>query len=254
MSKIFIGVVHHSGITTHCADSIVRLRRLPGFGFVYKGITGCEISTARNMMIDEYLKTDCDYFLGVDADIGFSPADFLSLHSRDLPIVFGAFKYRNNSMPGFYACGHYEKGHCGEVSTRVSTDTKGVVACDWSGAAFWLAKRETLAAINGAWFYQPIYTTKTGQTKVMPETGGFCKNLTEKKYKILVDCDINLIHEKERKMEDIVDLPASMSDRMVEIGATLSKLNLEIAEMVKNYNLLAINYRKQSQNLPTMPK
>ena len=37
------------------------------------------IQRARNYCVDEFLRSDCDYFLFIDADIGFNPHDVLAL-------------------------------------------------------------------------------------------------------------------------------------------------------------------------------
>ena len=37
------------------------------------------ITRARNCIVDNFLKTDCDYLFFIDADISFNPYDFLSM-------------------------------------------------------------------------------------------------------------------------------------------------------------------------------
>ncbi len=193
--KIFIGVPCTTHISEGCKNSINALVRLAGFIFSFRKIKGGNLCNARNKLFELFEESDCEFFLGIDSDIEFTIEDFLSLYNRNLPLVFGAFKYKIIDQDK-YVCGNFTEGYNGHVKENISSDTKGVTQCDWSGMAFFLFTKNFLSRIEPPYIYQPFVSSPGGKQIVVTETIGFCLRLRcSGEEKVFVDCDVNLIHK-----------------------------------------------------------
>ena len=52
------------------------------------------LGPAREILVKRFLRTDCEFFLFIDADISFTSLDVLSLIAADLDVVSGLYRYQ----------------------------------------------------------------------------------------------------------------------------------------------------------------
>lgn len=137
-----------------------------------------------------------DYFLSIDADMGFEVKDVLSLINHDLPIVGGSYLYRGNQNllnGGFWA------GQTGFTSPekQLSKDSTGIIKCDWLGTGFLLVKKIVLEAVGYPQFYSTLlrYQEKGVQrVNFIPNDIAFCISAENIGFDKFIDCDIRVKH------------------------------------------------------------
>ena len=141
--------------------------------------------------------SDYDYCLFVDADIEFAPEDVIALMKHKLPIVSGAYLYRNNTK--VFAGGMYYEGIQGLVHPDLflSAESTGLNKVDWVPGGFMLAERQVLQAMAAPWFRHGVVEWYQGGRALsveMPEDVGFCTNARYHGFKVFMDCDTKVIH------------------------------------------------------------
>lgn len=99
--KLMIGLpAYDHKVGVKMAVSLMRLAQKVldhGVTLQVSSICGCSVvSRARNLIADEFLKSDCDHLLFIDADMTFDPDSVLRLlaFNQDRPIVAGAYEAR----------------------------------------------------------------------------------------------------------------------------------------------------------------
>lgn len=103
----------------------------------------CHVDDARNTVVAEFLATDCEALVFIDADVSWAPAALVRLCNIDKPIVGGIYPYRDA-----------ERGQTGEMPGRfipgpVEPDDLGLVEVEGLPTGFMKIRRdvlETLAA------------------------------------------------------------------------------------------------------------
>lgn len=59
-------------------------------------LPGCSLITmGRNQMVADFLATDCDRLVFVDADVSWNPGDLIKLAMHPVDVVGGAYRYKN---------------------------------------------------------------------------------------------------------------------------------------------------------------
>lgn len=58
----------------------------------------CYVHTARNLIVDSFLHSDCDELIFIDADIGWQPEDLLELCRIERNVIGGVAPYRSNDI------------------------------------------------------------------------------------------------------------------------------------------------------------
>jgi hypothetical protein len=58
------------------------------------------IAVNREKLVRRFLKTDCQFFMFIDADTAFTAGDVLALLAADVPIVSGLYRYRTKVTEG----------------------------------------------------------------------------------------------------------------------------------------------------------
>ena len=99
--NLMIGIpAYDHKVTTKCMLSLVKLGQRVlqhGINITLSTVCGCSVvSRARNMIAQEFLDSDCDNLLFIDADIGFEPDSILRLFAwnQSRAIVAGAYEAR----------------------------------------------------------------------------------------------------------------------------------------------------------------
>ena len=78
MSKadFFIAVPTFENVTTECFESIFKLTKQWNIGFEFKTVKGYDCARARNEIIKEFFKTDCNWLWMIDSDTVL-PSEYL---------------------------------------------------------------------------------------------------------------------------------------------------------------------------------
>jgi hypothetical protein len=103
MKKVLIAIPSYGGkMTVACAMSLVRAMELAKKvcdKIDIGGLAGCcYIAHARNTIASGFLLTDCDELVFLDMDLAFNPEALAKIIEPDLPIVGGAYPYRNKDQ------------------------------------------------------------------------------------------------------------------------------------------------------------
>jgi len=137
-----------------------------------------------------------DYYLALDADIGFKIEDIQKLISLDKDIVGGAYVSRADLSK--YVTGHFvEKEKYTTLSRHIPVMAKGLIKVDWIGMGFTLIKRDVFRKIQYPWWRESIVkTVENGKEYAHYNTDdiGFCILAKEAGYEIYCDCDTVVNH------------------------------------------------------------
>lgn len=93
---VYLGVTGADNNPDQCRDTIQNIRTRPGDSLLHfkrytKGFQ------ARQDHVDEFLKTDHDFILFLDADMYFEPDTLEKLRSHKMPYVSGLYMYRSQN-------------------------------------------------------------------------------------------------------------------------------------------------------------
>lgn len=95
--------LYENKVSTNYMDAVFQTSQLFGKkGFIthYQFEQSTYIGINRDRLARNFLKTDCAYFIFIDADIVFSPKDIATLISSDVDFVSGIYTYRKAGSYG----------------------------------------------------------------------------------------------------------------------------------------------------------
>lgn len=101
--RVFLATpAYHGGIAgAHFASVIKALPRVVGSGVAvdhFLLIGCCHVDDSRNICVREFLKSDCDHLLFVDADVGFQPEGLYRICTHEGDIVAGVYPRKEMSL------------------------------------------------------------------------------------------------------------------------------------------------------------
>jgi hypothetical protein len=104
MSKIYIAVPCYSQkIQLECAFSIIKLHetlRCMNVSVQMSGLTGESLLfIARNVLVREFMNSDCTHMLFIDDDIEFDALDIIKMLDANKGVIGGAYSTKNTSDP-----------------------------------------------------------------------------------------------------------------------------------------------------------
>lgn len=116
------------------------------------------ITRGRNALVKAFLETDFDYLMFIDADIGFSGKDILTLLDADRDIACGIYpkkeinwsSVRRGVTEGAQNLSEYAGAfvlNLDPAFPTVTTDEKGMIPVRHAGTGFMLIKREVFAKL-----------------------------------------------------------------------------------------------------------
>lgn len=146
------------------------------------------IPKARNFIWNAFLlESDLPYLMMLDSDIMFPPNLVDILMAKNLPIVGGWYKDKNE--PGHPPVVYdFVERDDGKTGYNRKSPGKGLQQVDAMGAGCWLVKREVAEAVGESPF------TLVGEGSNWGEDMLFCKRLKEAGIPLHVDWDIALAH------------------------------------------------------------
>jgi hypothetical protein len=202
---LFIGIPTYDGKpTTNCFAAVTNLMLL----LQSKGIKSklmfakyCGfIDRARNMLINEFLKTDCTHILMNDADQGFDHEKILEMLYKDK--MFIAAAVRQKQMEETYAI----KVNVDNEFSLKPVEKDGLISTHRIGLALVIIKREVFDKIRT--FHKLPHVNSTGtqftDTHIVQESNGtwdwlgedydFCTKCTEASINIWIYHNIDVSH------------------------------------------------------------
>ena len=181
--KLAIGFVHPDNVSAWFMHSLLRARERLAFTYLPEH-SGARIDHGRNKVVRQFLATDCDRLLFVDADMVFGPAQIARLCAHDAPIIAGLY-----FIGSAYEC-YPTIMHPTPDGERVREWARGqVVETDATGCGFLLVKREVFEKTGEPWFQW------NGEGD-LGEDVYFCHLARAVGYRILIDTSIQLGHVK----------------------------------------------------------
>jgi ketosteroid isomerase-like protein len=203
--KVFIGIPAYDGkLNIKTAFALAKLTPVAlqhGVSLYLGHMSGCSIITmARNALVNEFLKTDADELLFIDADVIVQPDDVLRLlaQSEGRDILVGMYPRRASDKNFFL--------------DLYRDDTESLVfdgpllRVKRAGTGFMLIKRyviESLIAAHPEWNVEnrsgdgsvaAVFDFAIKDGKYVGEDYLFCDRATEAGFKCWVDVEISLPH------------------------------------------------------------
>lgn len=104
MKKLFIATPCYGGLcTASFAMSMIRSPSILSQNDIqlYLGFMQNEslITRGRNQLVYDFMNTECDYLMFIDADIGFDPSDIVTMIEKDKDIICGLYPKKEINWP-----------------------------------------------------------------------------------------------------------------------------------------------------------
>jgi predicted O-methyltransferase YrrM len=98
--RVFLAVPAYGQVPPLFAFSLFKSHtalRDAGFDVELGILTGnCHVDDARNRLVRDFLKSDCEDFVFIDSDMGWQPSDLVRLLSYDRDVVGGTYPLKQN--------------------------------------------------------------------------------------------------------------------------------------------------------------
>ena len=207
--KLFIGLpAYDFKVTIRLAISLARLAQYaPAHGIEIQigSVCGCSVvSRARNLLVKDFLESDCTELMFIDADINFEAQDVLRLlawlsENEKMGIAAGVPAARKMDKTYIATLDH-------DDGDNVTMNPMGLVRAKHVATAFMMIKREVLekmVEVHPEWNYWDTRSQRTLSCvfdfKLEPEGYKgedflFCDRTRELGYEVWIDPTIKLGH------------------------------------------------------------
>ena len=203
--KLFIAIpAYDFKISLKSAISLAQFAQLAakhGVGLVIGNVSGCSVvSKARNLLVKEFMATDCTDMLFIDADINFDPTDVTRLLAWTIDRNVVAAVPRTRKTDGIYIA------VLDNTSGYLEMDEVGLVKAGRVATAFMMIQRkviETLVEKHPEWQYvdpqsgetlNAVFDFKVTPAGYMGEDFLFCERAREHGFDVWIDPTIKLGH------------------------------------------------------------
>jgi GT2 family glycosyltransferase len=197
--RIFLGYIHPGMVATEWMNSVLRI--LPSFPLqIFGAESGPLLSRARNLVLEQFLKTDCKYILMTDTDVVFEAKDVQELLRANKPIV-GALYYGilgGNPNSTFPVALKYQKIK-GEGRVLASIDSipkSPFVEVDALGMGLTLVKRSVIQALEPSSKLNTPFAEMIWDGRHHGEDAVFCLRAKEKGYSSWLATKARVGHRK----------------------------------------------------------
>jgi len=203
--KLMIGLpAYDHKVGLKMAVSLMRFGQMAvehGINLQISSICGCSVvSRARNIIANEFLKSDCDNLMFIDSDMTFQPEDLLRLFAfgQEKAIVAGAYEARKEGKIYILTL----DGDSGSIYM----DKMGLVRAKRVATGFMMIKREvftTLAEKHPEWYHRDtsseemlysFFDFDVRPEGMIGEDFLFCERTLEAGFSIWLDPSIKLGH------------------------------------------------------------
>ena len=201
--KLFVAIPAYDGkVSIKLAYTLAQLMPMAlrvGVSVKLGHVSGCSIITmARNMLVDQFLKTDCTDLLFIDADVIAEPDHILRLmaQSGDKDITAGAYPRRRKDKM-FFMDLHYDEN--GDLEFDGS-----MMRINRVGTGFMLVRRNVVEALaeraqtylgqDGVSQMANVFEFQLKDGMFVGEDYAFCDAARALGYKVWLDVEISLPH------------------------------------------------------------
>lgn len=198
MSILFATPCYGGKIDEPCHRSYIQLiEALIKLGIDYQMLTlknESLITRGRNHCVAEFMKTDFERMMFIDADIEFKVHDVLKLLDLDVPLAVGVYPMKRPGAP-------YAAWVSGELVTDLDR-YRGPIEVDYAGTGFMMIHRnvirkmmarypETECADEG---FFALFDCEPCEGVYLSEDYLFCKRYRDIGGKVVMDPSVRLIH------------------------------------------------------------
>jgi hypothetical protein len=201
--KLFVAIPAYDGkVNIKLAYTLAQLMPMAlrvGISVKLGHVSGCSIITmARNMLVDQFLKSDCTDLLFIDADVIAEPDHILRLmaQSGDKDITAGAYPRRRKDKM-FFMDLHYDEN--GDLEFDGS-----MMRINRVGTGFMLVRRNVVEALaeraqkylgqDGVSQIANVFEFQLKDGMFVGEDYAFCDTARALGYKVWLDVEISLPH------------------------------------------------------------
>jgi hypothetical protein len=155
------------------------------------------ITRARNELVRQFLTTDCDYLMFIDADIGFTGQDVAFLMAADKDIACGLYPKKEIDWAKVEEAAKNEKSELGNYAASYvfnmegamqETNEDGVLEIRHGGTGFMLIHRRVFERLKD---HVPTYRASS----MKDENGEYIKPLTHEFFATSIDSTGALLSE-----------------------------------------------------------
>lgn len=202
--KLFIATPMYGGMCTghYVRGLLLTIAKMRSVGVEVKWaqiMNESLITRARNELVRQFLETDCDYLMFIDADIGFDGQAIATLMAADKDIACGIYPKKEVNWDSVEAAAKIGKEDLADYAGAfvlnmvggkdAETDEDGMFEVRHGGTGFMLIKRAVFDKLSGL---VPTYRVSSG---INPETGEYVHPLTHEFFATSVDKSGALLSE-----------------------------------------------------------
>lgn len=194
--KLFIATPMYGGMCTghYVQGLLLTIAKMRSVGVEVKWaqiMNESLITRARNELVRQFLETDCDYLMFVDADIGFDGQAIATLMAADRDIACGIYPKKEVNWDSVEIAAKLERSKLEDYagsfvlnmigSDDAATDEDGMIEIRHGGTGFMLIKRSVFERLK------PEVPTYRTASYVDPESGKHVKPLTYEFFATSID-------------------------------------------------------------------
>lgn len=165
-------------------------------------VGNCHVDDARNVVVREFLESDCTELVFLDADVCWEPKDLVQLCQRDRDIVGGVYPYRRDGGDGMPV----------RMMDSRKIDAEGLLEVEGLPTGFMKIKRHVLEKIAecSPKYFDKVYLTALVFDRPDPDAEGtrwggdiaFCRKWQAMGGKMYADAELRLGHVGKMVMRD----------------------------------------------------
>jgi hypothetical protein len=198
--KLFIGIPCQQGFSVEFNAALMNFVTAPTVRYRISICKSPGVGVSRNILTKEFLDSDADKLLMLDADILFTPGHIQRISSHDEPLVGGL--YSKKDVQGNVCCERLP-------DVEPMPDERGLIPLRYIGTGFMCATRDLLNRMIKQ-FPEIMYIQEgtsikmhdfwsvgvhQGSKRYLTEDWWFCQRATDLGYKIWGDSQVMLQHE-----------------------------------------------------------
>ena len=213
--KIMVAVPHLGKMVTGLETKIARWIMERDYDVAQLFRSAVPVSANRNGIVDEFLKTDCDFLLMIDSDTlpTLNPLDLVK-HDKD--IVSGATPVWKE---GGYAWSVGRRAEDGSYNQYISEERIGLRQVDGVGSSCLMVKRKVYETIKIPFMEK---WNEIGE-RALGEDLHFCERAIEAGFEVWCDWQMICDHAKELLLLQIVEAIMRTHKAGIEKGKSLTK-------------------------------
>jgi GT2 family glycosyltransferase len=195
--KLYIGYVHPPMIPHRFMECLfIQVLDTTYDTVVHPYGSGPMISQGRNYLVEKFLESPCDWFLGVDTDVEWFPEQVGQLMAHDKDIVSGL--YRSHTDAGVIWPVYLKMGPNGFYEKPTLDDIEGkteLMTVEAVGMGFILVKRLVFEKLGTSLLW-PFAEIMGENGRYQGEDVTFCERAKEKGFEVFLDPTISVRHTK----------------------------------------------------------